>query len=355
LALRVVLLALVATLVIACSRAKADPPARRMLRLPDAKLVMTEARGLAPLTRELRAKGFDECNPHDPVGLGPYAPFIPLRLGRMLVPQRGGHTPEMGFDVLVHFHGADPVRKLLVQVARGLVLVLIDKGVGGGPYARALGSPQVFPVLRRSIENALRRHTGKDNAHIRNLAVSSWSAGYAAVRKILEQRQPDIDAYIVLDGLHGVWRHGARRRPDPDALDARYLAPEISLAKRAMNADKLFVLTHSKVDPYTYPATGTTAALLLRELGLKPTPLAAKGDGLAQISTLDHQALHVWGFGGNDTLGHCKQLFVLPRIVTELLEPGWDTPAMDRSVRPTPVAPWKRTKRRRLAGARKSR
>ena len=29
---------------------------------------------LEPLTPALRQKGFHECNPHDPLGLGPYAP-----------------------------------------------------------------------------------------------------------------------------------------------------------------------------------------------------------------------------------------------------------------------------------------
>jgi hypothetical protein len=344
--LKAALLALVMC-ALSCSRADADPPARRALVLPEPKMVMREASEVAPLTAELRAKGFDECNPHDPLGLGPYAPFVRVPLGRMLIPQKGGHTPDMGYDVLVHFHGADPVRKLLVQVTRGLVLVLVDRGVGGGPYARAVGSPDAFPILRRAIEDGLRQHTGNKAAHIRHLAVSSWSAGYAAVSKIIEQRQPDIDAVIVLDGLHGQWRYGARHEPDPSALDPNCLKDELALARRAMKGETVFVLTHSRVDPYTYPATSTTAALLLRQLGLRPTPLtAAKTDRFGQTSTVDVEGLHVWGYGGNERLGHCKQLFIMPRIVSELLEPAWDTPAMDRSVPSKPLHPWKRAKRR---------
>lgn len=330
-----------------CSRARADAPALGHLALPEVPELAARAPELAvaPLTPELRAKGFNECNPHDPLGLGPYAPFVRLPLGRMLIPQKGGHTPDLGYDVLIHFHGADPVRKLLVQTARGVVLVLVDKGVGGGPYARALGSAQVFPLLRGAIEKALRRHAGDESAHIRHLAVSSWSAGYAAIGKILEQRHGGIDAVIILDGLHGAWKQGARRAQEPSSLDARFIQREIELARRARRGETVFVLTHSRVDPHAFPATSTTAALLLGELGIEPAPLEPAGDPFGQLSAVDEKGLHVWGFGGNEKMGHCAQLLQMPRIVTELLERAWRTPAMDRSVPPTPLYPWKRKKR----------
>lgn len=294
------------------------------------------------LTPELRAKGFSECNPHDPLGLGPYAPFRPLPLGRLLIPQKGGHTPDMGYDVLIHFHGADAVRKLLVQTARGLVLVLVDKGFGGGgPYTQALGTQLVFPLLRRSIEQALREHSGSEQAHIRHLAISSWSAGAEAIHKLLSQRQEGIDAVIVLDGLHGAWKQGEPRVQRPESLDARFIEREIAFAERARRGEALFVLTYSRVDPSVFPSTGATAELLLRELRLTPTELAPASQPFAQTSAVDVAGLHVWGFGGKDQTAHCAQLFVMPRIVTEILEPAWDTPAMDRSVPPTPHPDWR--------------
>jgi hypothetical protein len=338
---------------VACSRAKADTRALRQMSVPAPRPsgAHEKLRTVAPLTPALRSKGYGECNPPDPLALGPYAPYARLSLGRILIPQKGGHTPDMGYDVLVHFHGAEAVRKLLVQVARGVVLVLVDKGVGGAGYARALGSPLAYPQLRRSIEGALVRHSGDKRAHIRRMAVSSWSAGTVAIGKLLQQRQPGIDAFVILDGLHGSWKQGARRVPDPDALDARFIQRELDLARRARRGKPTFVLTHTRVDPVKYPSTGVTASLLLRELRLKPTPLDPGRDPFGQISTLDVEGLHVWGFAGNKELAHCSQLFLMPRIVTELLEPAWGTPAMDRSVPPTPHPDWMRRKQ----GARKAR
>lgn len=302
---------------------------------------------VAPLTPALRAKGLSECDPPDPLGLGPYAPFRPLPIGKLLIPQKGGHTPDMGYDVVIHFHGADAVRKFLVQCAKGVVLVLVDKGLGGGgPYTTALGSKQAFPFLLRSIEKALRQHSGSEQAHIRHLAVSSWSAGAEAVRKLLEQEQEGIDAVIVLDGLHGAWKQGARRAQEPDSLDARFIRREIALAERARQGEFLFVLTYSRVDPSVFPSTGATAQQLLLELGLKTEPVDAGSATFGQIAALDEKGLHVWGFKGNEEMGHCAQLALMPRIVGEILEPAWDTPAMDRTVPSTPHPDWAFRKRR---------
>jgi hypothetical protein len=337
---------LAAICVLACARAKPDARALRFLTVPEPRAGAANVRTVAPLTDALRAKGYGECNPPDPVGLGPYAPYARLSLGRILIPQKGGHTPDMGYDVVVHFHGGEAVRKLLVQVARGVVLVLVDKGVGGAGYARALGSPRAFPQLRRSIEGALVRHSGDPKAHIRRLAVSSWSAGTVAIGKILTQRQTGIDAFVILDGLHGAWKQGARGARDAHALDARFIQREIDLARRARRGQPVFVLTHTRVEPGSYPSTGSTASLLLRELGLKPRPLDPGRDPFGQTTTLDVEGLHVWGFAGKDKLAHCSQLFLMPRIVTELLEPTWQTPPMDRTVVPTPLPDWQRRQRK---------
>jgi hypothetical protein len=333
-------------LALGCARAKAETRELGRELAPAPKLAEPPKPSIAALTEALRAKGFDECNPYCPLGLGPYAPFQRVALGKIMIPQKGGHTADMGYDVVIHFHGGDAARKYLVQAARGVVLVTVDKGVGGGPYARALGSADVYPLLLKSIEKALQRHSGKENAHIRHLALSAWSAGTTAIGKILSQGHGGFDAVIVLDGLHGVYKLGARRGPGPDALDARAIEREIELARRAQRGELTFVLTHSRVDPYVYPSTGSTAELLVRELGLKAKSLAPRGDPFGQTSALDAGKLHVWGFSGNEKLAHCSQLAQLPRVVTELLEPAWGTPAMDRSVPPTPLHIWQRRAKR---------
>ncbi len=300
---------------------------------------------LEPLTDELRVKGFGECNPHDPLELGPYALYRSLSMGRILIPQKGGHTEDMGYDVLVHFHGSVAVRKLLVQVARGTTLVMIDKGNGGGPYVRALRNPEKFMELRHSIEAELRHQSKDERAHIRHMAVSAWSAGAVAVDALLKQKQPGIDAYIVLDGLPAGYKPGAPHVPELQNLDVAFVEPELEVAKLARTGAPTFVLTHSEVVPVDGPSTTLSARLLLRGLGLTERPVDPGQEPYGQISSVDERALHVWGFRGKDERAHCAQLTQIARIVTEVLEPAWDTPPMDRSVPRTPLPAWERRRR----------
>lgn len=287
----------------------------------------------AQLTASLRKRGYHECNPHDPIGLGPYDPYRSIRArGRMLIPQKGGHTPDMGFDVLIHFHGHEPVRKTLVQVTRGVTFVGIDLGIASGPYMKAYQSPGTFQVLRDSIEEALRDKTGDSRAHIRNLGLSAWSAGYGAVNEILKLSNHGVDSVALLDGLHAgfdpAFSGMASRRP----LSGQNIEPIIDFARQAERGEKFFVFTHSDVDPVTYPSTKRTADFVLSQLGVPRTPAPASDLPFALTSRAEQNGFHIWAYSGGDTKAHCEHISFIAPIVRDLIEPRWDTPAMERNV-----------------------
>ena len=287
----------------------------------------------AQLTASLRKRGYHECNPHDPIGLGPYDPYRSIRArGRMLIPQKGGHTPDMGFDVLIHFHGHEPTRKTLVQVARGVTFVGIDLGIASGPYMKAYQTPGTFQVLRDSIEESLRDKTGDSRAHIRNLGLSAWSAGYGAVNEILKLSDHGVDSVALLDGLHAgfdpAFAGMASRRP----LSGVNIEPIVDFARLAQRGEKLFVFTHSEVDPVTYPSTRRTADFMLTELGLARTSAPETNLPFALTGRSDHKGFHLWSYDGGDTKAHCEHITFIAPIVRDLIEPRWDTPPMDRNV-----------------------
>jgi hypothetical protein len=293
-----------------------------------------------PLTPELRRKGYSECNPHDPIGLGPYRPFANLCVGQIAIPQRGGHTPDFGYDVVVHFHGQLPIRKTLVQVAGGVTFVGIDKGLGSGSYSGPFHDPDLFPRLRGCIEGALRRASGSPRAHIRHLALTAWSAGYGAVNEILKRHSDQVDAVVLLDGLHAAWnpKHPRHDR-SLSAVIAGPIQPTVDFARRASAGEKIFIFTHSRVDPIDYPSTAQTADLLLAELGLERPP-SEDGDAagpFAQLTGVDVRGFHLWPLRGTDELAHCAHISLIARAVRDVLEPEWQTPPMDRSVPPTPA------------------
>lgn len=291
----------------------------------------------AGLTDELRKKGFHECFPHDPIGLGPYTPFKNLSMGRIAIPQRGAHTPDMGFDVLIQFHGHSPVRKTFVQVARGMVYVGIDKGLGSGPYSDAFANPDVFKELLGSVEAALKKHTGDTRAHIRHLAISAWSAGYGAVNEILKYGDERVDAVVLLDGLHAAWNPAARSRDaGPSSLSSMPLQPTFRFAKKAVRDEKIFIFTYSEIIPEGYPSTRQTAELLLSEVGVTKTDIPPTSERFGQISSADRAGFHAWGFRGTNEHAHCSHIPHIERAL-HLIEDAWMTPAMDRNVPFTPA------------------
>jgi hypothetical protein len=293
-----------------------------------------------PITAAQRKAGFGECYAPDPVGLGPYAPYRKIAGARVAIPQRGGHTEDLGFDVVVHFHGGDPARKTFVQVVGGVVFAAVDKGVGSGPYQQAFVQRDAWTRLRAGIENTLRAHTGDERAHIRHLAITSWSAGYGAINQILATNGPeDIDAVVLLDGPHA----GRNPRwPGPDdgslrAIDRGTVSAVFDFAAAASRGEKIFVLTHSNVVPTGYASVHRTADLLLDELGLERQPQVRELGLAHQLTATDERGLHVWGFSGHYEEAHCAQVSLLGEIVRDLLEPAWETPPLDRSVPNTPA------------------
>lgn len=289
-------------------------------------------REVAPLTAELRKKGYHECNPPDPLGMGPYMPFARAGMGHIMVPQRGGHSPDYGYDVIVHFHGAAPVRKTLVQVARGVVFVGVDLGNGSGKYSEPFLRRESFPEFRRSIEAALKRQSGQSQAHIRHLALSAWSAGYGAINEILKFGDQNIDAVVLLDALHAGWEPGQRHDGTVKSVSAAFIAPTIDFARQALRGEKILVFTHSYVDPVTYPSTSLTANLLLSELGLSQEEVSIPAGFLTQVKAVDQAGLHVWSYRGHDELAHCAHISLMARILSDVVEEAWDTPEMDRDV-----------------------
>jgi hypothetical protein len=310
------------------------------LRLPQLRQRLEPASEPAPLmtakslTSDLRRRGYNECNPYDFEGLGPYAPYRRLSVGRIAVPQKGGHTADGGFDVVVHFHGQTALRTTLVQVAKGVAFVGIDLGIGSGAYSDSFAARDAWPHLRDSIEDALKAESGLAEAHIRHLGLLAWSAGYGAVNEILKYHATEVDAVVLLDGLHAAWDP---RFEHTHRVVAGPIEPTVEFARQALAGDKIFIFTHSEVDPVLYPSTGQTAKFLINELGLTMKDAPPTDDPFGLLGAVDVQGLHVWSYRGDDKAAHCTHLSHVDRAVRDILEPAWDTPAMDRSVPATPA------------------
>ncbi|HLV20020.1 MAG TPA: hypothetical protein VKZ49_04030 [Polyangiaceae bacterium] len=277
--------------------------------------------------KSVAERGVNPCNTPDP-GFGDYAPWSRApSLGQMLAPKRGGIAKNGRFDLLVHFHGHEAVRKEWVQVMDGAVLVGIDLGVGSGAYASAFAAPERFEQLIDSVERAMAEKTGHRKAHVGKLGLSAWSAGYGAVGAILERAggRRRVDTVILLDGLHSGYV-GKRLNP-------LQLQPFVAFAERAAEGRKLMFVSHSSIIPPGYASTTETAQFLIAQVGGKPhaaRPRSGDPMGLDLISRFSRGHFHVRGYAGNAKLDHCAHIGLLRDVLAVHVKPRWRSPKARR-------------------------
>lgn len=273
--------------------------------------------------KKKRRGGINPCMTPDP-GFGIYDAWSGgLTVGHILLPHKGGVTKNGSFDLIVHFHGHEPIRKEFVKTAKGIVLVGIDLGIGSGAYSSHFSAPHVFTDLLASIEAAVAKHAGIPHAKVRKLALSSWSAGYGATQEIL--RQPagkKVDTVILLDSLHAGYVDEAAK-----TLKEEQLSPFVAFAKRAAQKQSFLFLSHSSIIPPGYASTTEVADYMARRLGGKLKKASRKDVlGLDMIDRFDKGAFHVRGYTGDDKPDHCAHIGLMADVVKSHLTPRWNTP-----------------------------
>ncbi len=270
-----------------------------------------------------RRGDINPCMTPDP-GWGVYdrwsrAPSI----GQMIMPHRGGVTKRGGFDVLIHFHGHEALRKEFVKTADGAVLVGIDLGIGSGAYSSTFSAPYVFEHLLDSIERAVAKKTGKKKVYIRKLGLSAWSAGYGAIEQILRQKAGKrVDALVLLDSLHAGYADEQQRK-----LKVAQLEPFIAFARRAAAGEAFMFMSHSSILPPGYASTEETASFVVQQLRGKPRGSSRRDVlGLDMTRRYDRGDFHLRGYTGDDKPDHCAHLGLMADVMRVHLKPRWKTP-----------------------------
>lgn len=308
------------------AEAQAEPPQKDADKR-DVAAGQPAARSRAVSSRATPAKkrrgDINPCMTPDP-GWGVYDTWSrEPSMGQMIMPHKGGITKSGGFDLIVHFHGHEAIRKEFVKSAKGQVLVGIDLGIGSGVYASSFAVPGTFERLIASVEAAVAKKTGNKKAHVRKLALSSWSAGYGAVEQIL--RQPagkKVDALVLLDSLHAGYADEQAR-----SLKVAPIQPFIDFARRAAAGKTFMFMSHSSITPPGYASTTETADFIIQELKGKPKRSKRKDVlGLDMIERYDRGNFHVRGYTGDDKPDHCAHIGLIADVVRVHLAPRWKTP-----------------------------
>ena len=276
-----------------------------------------------PKPPKKRRGGVHPCMTPDP-GFGSYDKWSRApSMGQMIAPKSGGVRKDGGFDLVIHFHGHEPIRKEFVKTSNGVVLVGIDLGIGSGAYQTGFGTSPTFKALVASVEAEMAKRSGNPKAHVRKLALSAWSAGYGAIDSILRQTGgKNIDAVILLDGLHTGYENERTK-----ALKPLQMEPFAKYAKEAAAGKKFMFVSHSSIIPPGYSSTTETADYLIAHVGGKPVKKKREDVlGLDMYRKYDKGNFHVRGYDGDDKPDHCAHLGLIAGVMKTHILPRWKTP-----------------------------
>lgn len=284
-----------------------------------------------------------------PASLAPQSPWkirheghIPIKGGVLYAPATFVPGADGSYDLIVHFHGNTSVVRESVEVAGiNAMVAVVNLGIGSAVYREAYEAPGTWERLLEQIDRGVRR-CGVPEPKLRRIALTGWSAGYAAIGSVLTFRSgaDPIDAILMLDGIHASWRE-----EDPSQMKPQVLRIFEDAARLAADGRILFTMTHSEIEPPFYAGTASTAEYLLRSVGAEPVygtmfqvpeHLKLKSAEHAVSRRLEKKMVpiaetrvglfHVRGYAGDTREHHMAHLLQMAATVLPELKERWDHP-----------------------------
>ncbi len=307
------LVACAAVVVVAAGARRAVAPSANASEA-EAALTMSPLPSGAPIRDPAPAidDGGEGCHFPDH-GFGDYAPWKNAGKARALLPASLPVADDGGFPLLVHFHGGEAVRRELAPEHLGIVIAAIDAGVGSGAYGKAFADPHAFQAIVEGVEEAVAASRELPSARAWPIVLSSWSAGYGAVRQVLGQKFRPINGVVLLDSLYASYRTGTHE------VEAEGLAAFVDFARAsAAGEGPTMFLVHSGVPTPSYASTAEVGTYLLSKLGLDiSTEPPSADEPLALIRSVDKGGFHLRAYAAGDRDAHCAALRFLKGALRE--------------------------------------
>jgi hypothetical protein len=219
----------------------------------------------------------------------------------------------------VHFHG-DPqtVWNNAAYSKLDAVVVTVNLGAVSSAYQNPYAADtDLFATLLNEARTTLRNQPDfADDLNFDKLAVSSFSAGYGAVREVLKNSAyfNDIDGMVLADTVYASFTSASDHTP----LDSQ-MTGFSNFAAAATNGTKTLTLSHSLVQTYTYANTAETADDLMAWTGLTPSTYNVTGlGGLQFYRHAQAGEFEVFGALGDDATAHSKHLQNIGQFLDDL-------------------------------------
>ena len=255
-----------------------------------------------------------------------------MSFGSYLSPKSGFVTDDGGIDVVFHFHAGQMAERQMKESGVNAVFVSCGYGIGSGAYADALANPARFGRMLDELVKNLETQTGRKGLHVRHLALASWSAGFAAVGKILgvERYYAMVDTVILNDSLHSQYKDpnpkasGVSTVRGADRVDLKMIRSFVRFAKDAAAGQKSMAITHSAIIPPDYASSTEATQALLTAIEV-PAETTDEGGwrSMKLVKRADAGNLHVRGFRGAGPRDHFEHLYLLGEVLRSWVVPRW--------------------------------
>jgi hypothetical protein len=255
-----------------------------------------------------------------------------LSFGTYLAPKADFVADDGGVDVVFHFHAGQMAEREMKESGTNAVFVSCGYGIGSGAYAKALENPARFGRMLDELVKNLETVTGRKDLHVRHLALASWSAGFAAVGKILgvDRYYAMIDTVVLNDSLHSQYvgpnpkTAGYSTNRGAERVDLHMIRSFIRFAKDAAAGRKTMAITHSAIVPPDYASSTEATQALLTAIEVPTSIVSEAGSrGMTLTKRADSGNLHVRGFRGGGPKDHFEHLHLLGEVLRAWVAPRW--------------------------------
>lgn len=235
-----------------------------------------------------------------------------------------GYAPrENQVDLLVHFHGAAPlVRHAAADARRQWIVATVEYRGFSSVYRKPFAEDRdrFGQLLEEAMEAARDAGAIPATARIGRLAVSSFSAGFGAVREILKTPKyfDQIDGIVLVDSLYAGYVGDGTDTVEEGNVHPGLMKDFVRFAEGSAAGEKSMIVTHTEVPTEGYANTRETADYLLQQLGLSarrvdralPPPNSAGTETrrLQLSREAERQGFKLYGTAGNDAAEHVSHL-----------------------------------------------
>lgn len=230
----------------------------------------------------------------------------------LFLPHGWTNTISSNTVLFAHFHTVAwfAIQEHVRRDAKEPLIVFV-LGEGSSTYGLPFKDTNRFSRIISSVESELKKRGAPADTRVTHVDVSSFSAGYGAVRELVQQPAAFqlMRRIILLDSMYASLEPeeagSTNRRPLAAQLDVW-----LPFARAAVRGEKTFVLAHSQVPTPAYASSFECAAALARGVGVEFKTVAthslpaARDPNYPLLRRADAGRFHIWSYGGADAPAH---------------------------------------------------